>query len=86
MEALVAIGLAGNVVQFASSAGALIKEANSIRKMGSPSSLPKLKTQSEDLTSQAAVLRTRLKAYGATLAEEDQVRKPRRRQDLVYLT
>jgi hypothetical protein len=76
MEALVAVGLAGNVVQFVSAAGALIKEANSIRKEGGPSSLPKLKNLSEDLMNQAAVLRTRLKASNATLAEEDQVREP----------
>jgi hypothetical protein len=76
MEALVAVGLAGNVVQFVSAAGALIKEANSIRKKGSPSSLPKLQNLSEDLTKQATVLQTRLKASSATLAEEDQVREP----------
>jgi hypothetical protein len=76
MEALVAVGLAGNVVQFVFAAGALIKEANSIRKEGSPSSLPKLKTLSEDLTKQATVLQTRLKASSATLPEEDQVREP----------
>jgi hypothetical protein len=74
MEALVAVGLAGNVVQFASSAGTLIKEANLIRKSGSPSSLPKLKEISESLTSQAAALQKRLKASSATLTEEDQVR------------
>ena len=85
MEALVAISLAGNVIQFASSAGALIKEANSIRMIGSPSSLPKLKKLSEDLTSQAAILRTRLKASSATLAEEDQVRKPQNHQYPVFV-
>jgi hypothetical protein len=74
MEALVAVGLAGNVVQFVQGAGALISEANSIRKSGSPSSLPDLRKLSEKLTSQAAVLKTRLKASRATLAEEDQVR------------
>jgi hypothetical protein len=83
MEALVAVGLAGNVAQFVSAAGALIKEANSIRKEGGPSSLPKLKNLSEDLMNQAAVLRTRLKASNATLAEEDQVRGPRKYPYLV---
>ncbi|KAF2472567.1 uncharacterized protein BDR25DRAFT_197492, partial [Lindgomyces ingoldianus] len=36
MEALVAIGLAGNVVQFVQFAGKLISEAESMRKNGSP--------------------------------------------------
>jgi hypothetical protein len=85
MEALVAVGLAGNVVQFVSAAGALIKEANSIRKAGSPSSFPKLKNLSEALTSQATVLQTRLKASSATLAEEDQVREPSRHPYLVSI-
>jgi hypothetical protein len=43
MEALEAVSLAGNVVQFAFSAGTLIKEANQIRKSGTPSSLRKLR-------------------------------------------
>jgi hypothetical protein len=85
MEALVAVGLAGNVVQFVSAAGALIKEANSIRKEGSPSSLPELKNLSEALTRQATVLQTRLKASSATLAEEDQVREPSKHPYLVSI-
>jgi hypothetical protein len=85
MEALVAVGLAGNVVQFVSAAGALIKEANSIRKEGSPSSLPKLKNLSEDLTKQAMVLQTRLKVSSATLAEEEQVREPIKNPYLVSI-
>ncbi|CAO2653869.1 Nn.00g106020.m01.CDS01 [Neocucurbitaria sp. VM-36] len=74
MEALVAVGLAGNVVQFITSAGTFLKEANEIRKSGSPLSLPKLKTLTEVLTRQAALLKTRLEASSAvkTLAEEDQ--------------
>jgi hypothetical protein len=72
MEALVAVGLAGNVVQFVQGAGTLIAEANAIRKSGSPSSLPDLQRLSKTLTNQAAVLNTRLKACSATLKEEDQ--------------
>ncbi|RYN23884.1 hypothetical protein AA0112_g9259 [Alternaria arborescens] len=72
MEALVAVGLAGNVVQFLQGAGTLIAEANAIRRNGSPSPLPQLRSLSKTLTDQAAVLRTRLKACSATLKEEDQ--------------
>jgi hypothetical protein len=73
MEALIAVGLAGNVVQFLQGAGALIAEANAIRKSGRPSSLPYLQRLSRTLTDQAAVLNTRLKSCSATLNEEDQV-------------
>ncbi|KAI4958244.1 hypothetical protein J4E86_003842 [Alternaria arbusti] len=73
MEALIAVGLAGNVVQFLQGVGSLIAEANAIRKSGSPSSLQDLRRLSTTLTDQAAVLKTRLKACSATLKEEDQV-------------
>ncbi|RYN71864.1 hypothetical protein AA0117_g8992 [Alternaria alternata] len=56
MEALIAVGLAGNVVQFLQGAGTLIAEANAIRKSGSPSSLPDLQRLSTRLTDQAAAL------------------------------
>lgn len=39
LEALVAIGLAGNVVQFAQVAAGLDSQADDIRKNGAPSSL-----------------------------------------------
>jgi hypothetical protein len=73
MEALIAVGLAGNVVQFVQGVGTLISLVNSIRSAGSPSSLPRLKHLSESLIGQAAVLRLRLEACSATLAVEDQV-------------
>ena len=72
MEALIAVGLTGNVVQFIQGAGTLIAQANAIRESGSPSSLPGLQRLCKTLTDQAAVLRTRLKACSATLREEDQ--------------
>jgi hypothetical protein len=75
MEALIAVGLAGNVVQFVQGAGALIALAGEIRKNGSPSSLPDLQHLAETLTGQAAILKSRLKACSATLAQEDQVGK-----------
>ena len=74
MEALLAVGLAGNVAQFVQFAGKLISEARSIKKKGSPKSIPELRGLSETLTTQAGVIKTRLKARYATLTEEDQVR------------
>lgn len=73
MEALLAVGLAGNVVQFAQFAGKLISETNSIRRTGSPSSLPGLRSLAENLTKQADTIHKCLKAGNATLAQEDQV-------------
>lgn len=73
MEALVAIGLAGNVVQFVTCAGSLIAQVNHIRRHESPRSLPELVQLSKTLTDQAATLKSRLKASAATLKEEDQV-------------
>jgi hypothetical protein len=71
MEALLAVGLAGNVVQFVQFAGELISEARSIMKNGSPKSIPELRHLSETLTKQAGMIKARLKASNATLAEED---------------
>ncbi|KAK7179601.1 small s protein [Paraphaeosphaeria sporulosa] len=72
MEALVAVGLAGNVVQFVTCAGSLIAQVNYIRMHESPKSLPELVKLSKTLTGDAATLKTRLKASTATLKEEDQ--------------
>ncbi|KAF2250748.1 hypothetical protein BU26DRAFT_269347 [Trematosphaeria pertusa] len=72
MEALLAIGLTGNVVQFVQFTGKLISESNEIRKSGSPSSLPELKTLSHNLITQTSIITTRLKACSATLAPEEQ--------------
>lgn len=78
MEALLAVGLAGNVVQFVTCAGTFISEVNEIRKSGSPAALPGLKNSAEVLISQSMVLKSRLKASSATLAEEDQVNPAKR--------
>ncbi|KAF2787192.1 hypothetical protein K505DRAFT_288372, partial [Melanomma pulvis-pyrius CBS 109.77] len=74
MEALVAIGLAGNVVQFVQFAGKLISEAKSIRETGSPRSLPGLKSLVDSLVKQAEVTHKCLvaKADTARLTQEDQ--------------
>jgi hypothetical protein len=74
MEALVAVGLAGNVVQFVQGAGALIALEREIKASGSPKSLDYLKELSEKLIDHAGVLRTRFKASCITLSEEHQVR------------
>jgi hypothetical protein len=75
MEALVAVGLAGNVVQFLQGAGTLISVAKSMRRGGrmDRESLPDIHDLSEKLMNHAAVLKLRLKACSATLSEEDQV-------------
>ncbi|KAF2652569.1 hypothetical protein K491DRAFT_43805 [Lophiostoma macrostomum CBS 122681] len=72
MEALLAVGLAGNVVQFVQFAGKLISEAKAIQNTGNPSSLPYLRGVSDSLTNQVGVIKSRLKASNATLAQEDQ--------------
>jgi hypothetical protein len=73
MEALVAIGLAGNVVQFVQGARDLISIVTAVRATGKPPSIPDLLKISEQLTGQANFLSRHLKASNATLAEEDQV-------------
>jgi hypothetical protein len=74
MEVLVAVGLAGNVVQFVQGASALISLAYETKDNGTPQEIPKLIKLSLTLTGYAAVLRSRLKASSATLVEENQVR------------
>lgn len=73
MEALVAIGLAGNVAQFVQFAGKLISEAESIRKTGSPASLPELKNLTESLTKQSESINNCLRSNVSTLSGEEQV-------------
>lgn len=73
MEALIAVGLAGNVVQFVQSAGTLIALAKEIKNTGKPSSLVELESISRTLVDQTTILRSRLEATGATLTVENQV-------------
>lgn len=73
MEALVAVGLAGNVVQFVQFSGQLISLAEEIKKKGAPSSLIDLRKVAQNLTQQTRVIVTRLKANTATLEQEEQV-------------
>jgi hypothetical protein len=73
LEALVAVGLAGNVVQFVQFASTLVLEAEKIRKNGSPSSLPALRKLTKELMAQAAVIIKSLKSSNATLEPDNQV-------------
>jgi hypothetical protein len=82
LEALVAVGLAGNVVQFIQFAGELITETKVIRRAGHPSRLPDLRKLTDSLIKQADIIHTHLQANignqttGANLArrQEDEVR------------
>lgn len=62
LEALVAIGLAGTVVQFFQCACEFISQTNAIRKTGGPSSLADLRKLTESLTMRAAVIEAQLHA------------------------
>jgi hypothetical protein len=73
MEALLAVGLAGNVVQFVQFSGQLISLAKEIKKRGAASSLLDLRKVAQNLTQQTRVIVTRLKANTATLEQEEQV-------------
>jgi len=73
MEALIAVGLAGNVVQFIQGVGQLISISAQIRKNGSPSSVPELQKLSRELTTQATIVKSRLEGRNGTLVSEDKV-------------
>jgi hypothetical protein len=73
MEALVAIGLGGNVVQFVQFSGQLISLAKEIKKKGAPSSLVDLRKVAQNLIQQTRIIVTRLKANTAILEQEEQV-------------
>jgi hypothetical protein len=75
LEALVAVSIAGNFVQFALCAGGLVRKANFVRKNGNPRALPAVRAVTNELVKQAAALSMKSKAAGATLADEEQVRK-----------
>jgi hypothetical protein len=77
MEALIAVGLAGNVVQFVAFAASLVSCVDHLRKHDSPESLPGLVQLSRNLTDQAALLKSRLKSSATILKEEEQVRLDR---------
>jgi hypothetical protein len=71
MEALVAVGFAGNVAQFVQFSAQLISLAKKIKKKGAPLSLLDLLKVTEILTQQTRVIITRLKVNIATLEQEE---------------
>jgi hypothetical protein len=75
MEALAAVSLAGNVVQFLQLTCKLISDAHEIKARGEPKSIPDLNYLAVNLTKQAAIVKSRLQASSATrsLSEENQV-------------
>ncbi|KAE8440344.1 hypothetical protein EG329_008460 [Mollisiaceae sp. DMI_Dod_QoI] len=83
LEALVAIGLAGNVIQFVQYAGEMISQAKAIRKSGSPSSLPDLRKLTESLTKQAYIIEGHLEALNASqsITNEGNAPTPRSQED-----
>lgn len=84
MEALVAVGLAGNVVQFVQTAGQLISQTITIKQTGGPSSLPELRNLVQTLTKQAGMIKTRLGANSASHSEEDKVGIPIRGWPVIF--
>lgn len=61
MEALVAVGLAGNVVQFVQFSGQFISLAKEIKRKGAPSSLVNLRKAVQVITHNAREIVTQLK-------------------------
>ncbi|TAQ87101.1 hypothetical protein B7494_g4578 [Chlorociboria aeruginascens] len=72
LEALVAVSLAGNVVQFLQYAGELISQTKAIRRSGGPSSLPDLRKLTESLSKQACIIQTHLQAPNAAQPNPNQ--------------
>jgi hypothetical protein len=75
MEAIVAVGLAGNVVQFIQFTGQLVTQAKEIKERGRPSSLPALQNLATQLKNHATILRVHLEdsAKAKPLSKENQV-------------
>jgi hypothetical protein len=72
MEALIAVGLAGNVVQFVQFSGSLISEMRSICETGSPSAIPDLQKLAKTVVEQAASIQKCLKSSEKDLEKEEQ--------------
>ncbi|PSN68044.1 hypothetical protein BS50DRAFT_633683 [Corynespora cassiicola Philippines] len=74
MEAVVAIALAGNVIQFAQLAKGIFSEAKAVRETGYPRSLIALRGSVDNLLKQSGIIHARLvtKADGNKLSQEDQ--------------
>ena len=76
MEALAAVSLAGNVIQFVDFSSKVISEARSIERNGDLSSITDLQRYVSNSTKQAGIIRSRLQAstYARPLSEDNQVR------------
>jgi len=74
MEAITAVGFAGNIVQFVDFVANVISAADAIRKRGRPHSLSNLRKWTATLKDLAWELKTDLEASGDTLCEQNQVR------------
>jgi len=79
MEALAAVSLAGNVMQFVDFSSKIISEARAIEKNGESSSIADLQRFASNSTKHAGIIRSRLQAssYTRPLSEENQVRASR---------
>ena len=73
-----AVGLAGNVVQFMEFAGKMISEIQTILRTGSPTSLPDLKNLTEELMKQSDTIHSCLNDNNSQRSPEDEVRSPGR--------
>jgi hypothetical protein len=73
MEALVAVGLASNVVQFAMCLATLAEATKQLYQEGTTPDLPAIKKATNMAIRQSSGLKDRLEASVAPLAEEDQV-------------
>lgn len=73
MEALVAVGLAGNVVQFAMCLATLAEATKQLYQEGTTPDLPAIRNATKLAIRQSSGLNDRLEASEARLAEEDQV-------------
>ena len=84
MEALAAVSLAGNVMQFVDFSSKIISEARKIEKNGESSSIADLQRFASNSTKHAGIIRSRLQAssYTRPLSEENQVRASRTSQVL----
>ncbi|TGO19000.1 hypothetical protein BTUL_0006g00330 [Botrytis tulipae] len=84
MEALAALSLAGNVMQFVDFSSKIISEARAIEKNGESSSIADLQRFALNYTKHASIIKSRLQASNDTrpLSEENQVRAPKHLVDL----
>ncbi|KAF7890490.1 hypothetical protein EAF00_008805 [Botryotinia globosa] len=86
MEALAALRLAGNVMQFVDFSSKIISEARAIEKNGESSSIADLQRFALNCTKYAIIIRSRLQAsnYTRPLSEENQVRAPKAGHEFAF--